>query len=45
LNHQATKRTKISLRVLESTFGIPGLAFHRCGSGSTDQPGISENRI
>jgi hypothetical protein len=44
LNHQDTKLTKISPRVLELTFVIPGLVFHRCGSGSTDQPGIPETK-
>ncbi len=44
LNHQDTKRTKVSPRVLDLTFGIPGLVFHRCGSGSTDQPGIPETK-
>jgi len=44
LNHQDTKVTKISPRVLELTFGIPRLVFHCYGSGSTDQPGIPETK-
>jgi len=44
LNHQDTKVTKISPRVLELTFRILRLDFLCFGSGSTDEPGIPETK-